>query len=238
MEAQSRSGCLASFYVPNSYTTFRIIFLTYSDSTCNTPTAWFAVTSNVQKEIPIGTFISQQSSSSSCSVSLRGTMVTNSNGCVALSAPGGYAKISSCPTNFNLPTTTSPVSTTIYWAGNYKVNSVCSTSTCCCLTGTIEVAQTGLSIKIQGPVTGNCGTTTSFLGYATLSSSTSTTVTFNILGSSYSATRSGNQVIVTNLGASQCSGSATCISGACNSSSAIVIVPVSIVMLLFVMLVL
>lgn len=189
-------------YTPNSYLTLRIIFNTYSDSSCSTQTAWFAVTSNVQKEIPKGTFITQQSSPSSCSVTLRGTLVTSNGACIALSMPGGYGRISSCPTYFT-PATTAPPATTINWAGNYQVNSGCSTSTCCCLTGTVQVVQSGLSIKIQGLVTGNCGTTTGVVAYGTLSSSTSTTVTFTLLGSAYSATRSGNQVIVTNLGTSQ-----------------------------------
>lgn len=116
---------------------------------------------------------------------------------------------------------TVPPPAPVAWAGTYAVQSGgCSTTSCCCLTGTVTVTQSGLSVTFSGPVVGQCGSSTSYSGSATLSSASSTTASFALLGQQFTATRSGNTVSVQNIAFPQCSGSATCTGGACLSTSA------------------
>lgn len=117
------------------------------------------------------------------------------------------------PTPVIVPSTSSPtpapVTNVATWAGTYNIQSGCSTSSCCCLTGTITVAQSGTQVTVQGPVTGQCSGTSSTTISFTLTSSTATTATFTSAGNSYQAIRSGNSIQLNNLSFNQCSGSAT-----------------------------
>jgi hypothetical protein len=116
-------------------------------------------------------------------------------------------------------TNPTPAPSSVAWAGEYLVGAGCSTSTCCCLTGTISVTQSGTLINISGGVTGQCGGVTAWTPSFTLSSTSAATVDFSYLGNSYRATKTGRVVSVTNLSATQCSGTATCQSGPCANSS-------------------
>lgn len=107
----------------------------------------------------------------------------------------------------------------VTWAGSYAVQSGCDQATCCCLTGTVVVTQSGLSVAFSGAVVGQCGGSSTFAGSSTLSALSSSTASFTFLGEQFIATRSGNTVNVANQQAPQCSGSATCTSGACFSST-------------------
>ena len=81
------------------------------------------------------------------------------------------------------------------------------------------VTQSGLSVTFSEPVKGQCGDSTSVTGSAILSSLSSSTVLFTLLGQQFVATRSDNTVSVANQQFPQCSGSAICTGGACLSSS-------------------
>lgn len=111
------------------------------------------------------------------------------------------------------PATTSTTSTSLpssSWAGTYTVDAQCSRSSCCCLTGTLTVTQSGTLIGVTGPISGQCGSTASPVGFSfVLSSQSANSATFTALGNSYTATRNGNVIQVTNNDFPQCSGSAT-----------------------------
>eukprot|EP01091_Cochliopodium_minus_P007680 TRINITY_DN17568_c0_g1_i1.p1 TRINITY_DN17568_c0_g1~~TRINITY_DN17568_c0_g1_i1.p1 ORF type:complete len:152 (-),score=37.61 TRINITY_DN17568_c0_g1_i1:55-510(-) len=110
---------------------------------------------------------------------------------------------------------------TVNWAGSYNVNGGCSTASCCCLSGKVNVEQSGLAVTIISPLSGQCGGTTTTTIQFNLSSTNSSTASFNFGGDNFQAIKTGKTVAVNNLDSPQCSGSATCTSGSCLNSGAL-----------------
>lgn len=104
------------------------------------------------------------------------------------------------------------------WSGIYQVGSSCA-SGCCCVNGQFTVFQTGSQISSTLGLTGTCGGTTFVPQVVNLASSTATTFSVTILGQTLNVAKNGAAVTLTNSAASQCSGSATCTSGDCRSST-------------------
>jgi hypothetical protein len=104
------------------------------------------------------------------------------------------------------------------WSGTYRIEAGCNQASCCCLSGSFSVSQTGTTVSATSvPVSGVCGgaTTTSFsmnLGSATSASGSTT-----LGGQTVNIAKNGVSVTLTNTAASQCSGSAICTSGDCLS---------------------
>lgn len=114
--------------------------------------------------------------------------------------------------------TTQPSSTS--WAGTYQVNTGCSQTSCCCLTGQISVTQAGTTISVQSPISGQCGTNTSPTSFSfALDSSSATSASGTVLGQSFTFTKSGNVVTATNNDFPSCSGSATLLSSSTSATS-------------------
>lgn len=104
------------------------------------------------------------------------------------------------------------------WSGIYQVGSACG-SGCCCVNGQFTILQTGTQLSATLGLTGNCGGTTSIPQVVNLASATSTSFSTTILGQTLNVAKNGAAITLTNSAASQCSGSATCTSGDCRSSS-------------------
>lgn len=200
----------------------------YTDSACTELDDWFAIQPYTGKIIPSGTFTTT-SNGDSCSVTFTNAFgsatVSSGGGCTSFpyrdagASSGMYAQISSCPPESGAPTAAPNTAAPVAWAGKYKVQSGCSTTSCCCLAGTVTVTQSDLSVSFSGSVTGQCDGSTSYSGSATLSSASATTASFTLLGQQFTATRSGDMISVENIAYPQCSGSAVCTGGACSSSS-------------------
>jgi hypothetical protein len=93
------------------------------------------------------------------------------------------------------------------WAGTYTINSGCSTSSCCCLTGQVTVTSTSTNTySYSSPVTGICFGATTASGTFTASGYTGSAT---ILGQAFTLSLSSNsQTITINNGAyPACSGS-------------------------------
>ena len=117
------------------------------------------------------------------------------------------------------PSTIPPSSGSGIWSGTYTINAGCSPSQCCCLSGTASVVQSGTSLTINSALSGQCGGQTTASIPVTLSSSSSTIASFTFGGQSFTASKNGASVTVTNNDANFCSASATCVSGNCLSST-------------------
>ena len=107
---------------------------------------------------------------------------------------------------------------TTVWSGTYRVDSGggCNTASCCCLTGTFTVTQSGTQVSSSFvAVTGQCGGLTSTSLSMTLSSPTAASGSTTIGGQTVNIVKNGLYVTLTNTVSAQCSGSATCISGDC-----------------------
>ena len=115
------------------------------------------------------------------------------------------------------PATNSPSAN--IWAGTYIINAGCATSQCCCLSGTATVVQSGTSVTINSGLTGQCNGQTTASIPITLSSATSTSASFTFGGQSFTATKNGDTVQVTNNDNNACSASATCTSGSCKTTT-------------------
>lgn len=116
-------------------------------------------------------------------------------------------------------TTTGGGSGQVQWGGRYTVQAGCNTMTCCCLTGDVFITQSGLNVAFNGSLTGNCAGATTLTASVNLPSLSSSTTTFMLFGQTFTAVRSGSQIVVTNGNDPQCSGSAVCVSGDCLVSS-------------------
>ena len=121
-------------------------------------------------------------------------------------------------------TTTTPSSSSgsgsgsTVWSGQYQVTSSCG-SGCCCIGGTFSLTQSGTQVTGTVGLTGSCQGQTSAPISVTLPSATATSVSTTVLGQRMNIVKNGATVTLDNLDASQCSGTATCTSGDCRSSS-------------------
>ncbi len=131
----------------------------------------------------------------------------------------GRSAVSNCPTTTTITTTSPASSGSTVWGGNYQINSGgCNTATCCCLSGSFTVTQSGTQLYAPNvPVSGQCGGTTSTTLVATLATPTSTS--FSTPSGDLTFTKNGDIVTLTNNAAPQCSGTATCTSGNCRTST-------------------
>lgn len=122
----------------------------------------------------------------------------------------------------SLPTTLPPAPTpipTVAWGGSYHVDGGCDKDDCCCLSGTVGVTQSLLSLTFDASLAGQCDGVTTETGYATLASLSSTSVSFSLYDQQFTATKDGETITMENLDYPQCSGKGKCVSGACYSGS-------------------
>ena len=213
-------GCssqLNDIPLPSLYSKFRIIFSTYNDSRCSDSgrTTWYALPPNTQFNNTFGSFVTQQTSSTDCSVTKSSIIVGSNDGCVNLypSTNTNFGKIISCPSTTTRP---SPVT----WSGSYKIDVACSLSVCgCCMNGTITVQQSGLAITINVPVTGQCNGVTVLSGTGSLVSVLADRVYITMGSISYYVARDIDRLNVVNTASTLCGASSKCISGSCISST-------------------
>lgn len=95
------------------------------------------------------------------------------------------------------------------WAGTYTVNSGCSTSTCCCLSGQVTVASTSTNTySFSSPVSGACSGATTASGSFTASGYTGSAT---LLSQAFTLSLSSDSktITATNVGSPACSGTAT-----------------------------
>jgi len=95
------------------------------------------------------------------------------------------------------------------WAGTYTVNSGCSTSACCCLSGQVTVTSIATNTySFSSPVSGVCLGATTASGNASVSGYSGSTT---ILGQAFTLSLSSNSQTITanNVASPQCSGTAT-----------------------------
>lgn len=89
------------------------------------------------------------------------------------------------------------------WLGTYSVSG-CDTDDCCCLTS-VKISQFDSSnYQFAGPVSGECGTTTSASFEVAIP--TSNTYSYTLYGQTHSDVLSGDIIYDTNLDESSCSG--------------------------------
>lgn len=124
----------------------------------------------------------------------------------------------------SLPTTLPPAPSptpipSVAWGGSYHVDGGCDKDDCCCLSGTVGVTQSLLSLTFDASLAGQCDGVTTETGYATLDSLSSPSVSFSLYGQQFTATKDGEKIVMQNLDYPQCSGSGKCVSGACYSGS-------------------
>jgi hypothetical protein len=96
------------------------------------------------------------------------------------------------------------------WAGTYTVNSGCSTSSCCCLSGQLVVTSTSTNYySVNSPVSGVCFGATTYSVSNVYLPGYSGSVTSN--GASFTLTLSSNSQTITavNTQYPSCSGTAT-----------------------------
>jgi hypothetical protein len=74
----------------------------------------------------------------------------------------------------------------VNWAGTYQVQGGCDTSSCCCPTGTLNIAQSGLLISVSTSVVGNCFASTWNFRF-NLTSEIDNTASFSYGGVDYQA---------------------------------------------------
>jgi hypothetical protein len=166
-------------------------------------------------------------SGNSCTATLVGTVsVAACSSCTGSLCTSNFP--SSCPASgssgvnsasCSSGTTTSPSSGPTVWSGNYQVTSTCSTGTCCCVTGSFSLLQSGTQVSGTFPLTGNCGGASTFPAVINLASATSTSASVNLNGQTLNIVKSGTTVTLSNVQFPQCSGTATCNSGDCTGSS-------------------
>jgi hypothetical protein len=96
------------------------------------------------------------------------------------------------------------------WTGTYTVNTGCSTTICCCLSGQFVVTSTSTNYyTMTSPVSGQCnGATTSTVSNVYLSGYTGSAM---LSGNYFTYTLSSDSktITATNVNYTQCSGSAT-----------------------------
>ena len=104
---------------------------------------------------------------SSCSSSCDSACGSSFTECAGPASGGSGSIITSCTSGS--PTTTVP------WTGTWTISSQCDLNQCCCLSDQFTISQSGSDLVLNGPVTGQCGATTS----ATLSVPYPTTYSFS-----------------------------------------------------------
>jgi len=115
--------------------------------------------------------------------------------------------------------TVSPTDYTGYWVGTWKVSPQCDQTTCCCLDGNVEVTKLATnSVKLESAVKGACGSTTQF-SFTINSISSSNYISTAVAGNTFTMSRTGLELTVTNQQSSACNGKATCVSGDCLSNA-------------------
>ena len=138
---------------------------------------------------------------SSCSSSCDSACGSSFAECTGPANGGPGSIITSCTSGS--PTTTVP------WTGTWNVNSQCNQDQCCCLSGQFTLSQSGSNLVLNGPVTGQCGSTTS----TTLSVPYPTTYSFSAdpAGDSDTFTLSSDGKSITQIDHTNpaCSGGAT-----------------------------
>jgi hypothetical protein len=220
VKACASATSLTAFLSYTAYTD-TVIFGVFPDSSCSTAsqTEWYALPASSTFSSSQGTFVTTTDTSSSpptCTLIYANASLSSTSGCTKLPSGTSYSLlICQSPASSTSPPTSTSSTSSPTWSGTYSIQPGCSQSSCCCLSGSAVVTQSGTSLSIVSPVAGQCGTTTSITATATLSSFSSTTASFTLLGQSFIATRSGDSVIVDNISAPSCSGTAICSGGAC-----------------------
>ena len=116
------------------------------------------------------------------------------------------------------------------WTGTYTVNSGCSASSCCCLTGQVTVTSAGTNTySFSSPVTGVCAGATTASGTFTASGYTGSAT---LLGQQFTLSLSSDSQTITanNVASPSCSGTATR-SGAIKQHSSIIILSFAIALI-------
>lgn len=113
-----------------------------------------------------------------------------------------------CPATTTTSSSTAPPGTSFTWSGNYQVTSTCNTASCCCVTGSFTLVQSGTQVTGTLGLTANCGVP-SFGVVINLSSPTSTTASFSLGSQTFNVVKSGTTITLSNVQAPQCSGTAT-----------------------------
>jgi len=108
---------------------------------------------------------------------------------------------------------------TSYWVGTWQVSPQCDQTTCCCLDGNVQVTKLATnSVQVQSPVKGQCGSYTQYV-FSVDNINSATSISTTLAGNTFTLTRSGLDLTVTNQNAASCSGKATCTSGSCLNRS-------------------
>ena len=108
---------------------------------------------------------------------------------------------------------------TSYWVGTWQVVPQCDQTSCCCLDGNVQVSKMATnSVQVQSPVKGQCGSYTQYV-FSVDNINSATSISTTLAGNTFTLTRSGLDLTVTNQNAASCSGKATCTSGSCLNRS-------------------
>lgn len=137
--------------------------------------------------------------------------VINVAGCSMISCS---APVTTTTTSGGGSSTSSPAAQTV-WSGSYTVNPQCSTTQCCCISGSFTLTQVGTLVTGTVPLSGVCGGATSAPVSVTLSSATATSASISLGGQTIDLVKNGATVTATNVASPACSGSFTCTSGDC-----------------------
>jgi len=111
----------------------------------------------------------------------------------------------------------------VAWEGHYNIRAgICPTAQCCCLTGDIQLFQSGSTLGFTCSVIGQCGQNTSTAGNAVLPMLSTNSVLVLLNGDTYNATITGSYpssvpiMTLQNLQQPECSVTASCQAGACH----------------------